>query len=333
MKIETTDDVYDMMIGFVSSAALNAALELGLFWVLAQQPDTAAGIAQKLDIPASRCQYWLEVLLELGLLKRADGIYSISPTTRKTILDAHSQATWSFRARYRSEEFPAVLDLARHLHEPGSVWTAQGREPRNEYERLQSDADWAARFTQMGYEYHQPRAREIVAKLDMTGVQRMLDLGGGSGVVSIALLEQYPALTSVVVDLEHVCTAGRRLANTTSVGDRITYFPADFLHNELPTGFDLALECEVGMHNAALFRKVYEALNANGRFVLVAPWAPDQGLPPVSEAKISFLGTLRDPDFQYTVTETKHAFLAEAGFHHFSETVLSNGRFLLEARK
>ena len=333
MKLTTTDDIYEMMTAFVGSAALNAALELGLFWHLAQQPSTAQEVAQAFRIPRSRCQYWLEVLLEMGLLERADGIYSVSPATRTAILDVHSQSTWSFRAGYRRKDFPTVIDLALHLQDPGSVLTAQGLEAANEYQRLQSDADWAARFTGMGYEYHQRMAVEIAATLDMTGIHRMMDLGGGSGVVSMTLLKQYPQLTSVVVDFEHACTAGRAIADATSVADRITYFPADFLRDQLPTGFDLVLECEVGIHNAALFRKVYETLNRNGQFVLVAPWAPSEGLPPTGEAKMSFLGALKDPDFQYTVTATKQAFLEEAGFHHISEQVLSNGRFLLEARK
>jgi hypothetical protein len=135
------------------------------------------------------------------------------------------------------------------------------------------------------------------------------------------------------VDFEHVCAAGRRIADTTSVASRITYLPADFLRDELPTGFDLALQCEVGVFDVNLFRKIYSSLNANGRVALIAPWAPKEGLPPVGEAKTSFLGTLRDPDFQFTVTEKKQSLLAEAGFHHFSEKTLSNGRFLLEAWK
>lgn len=333
MKVTNTTDVYQMMQAYAGSAALNTALEFGLFWMLAEQSNTAEGLAQALNIPPNRCQYWLEVLVEMGLLERTDGMYLVSQVTRTAILEVHSQETWAFRARYRQEQYPAILDLSLHIQQPVSVWIAQGREPPNDYQRLRTHADWAARFTCMGYEYHLKQAAEIAATLDMTGVQRMIDLGGGSGVVSLALLERYPQLTSVVVDFEHVCAAGREIADVTPVADRITYLTADFINDELPSGFDLALECEVGIFNVPLFRKVHALLNPNGRIVLVAPWAPGEGLPPVGEIQSSFLGTLNDPDFQYTVTAVKQSYLVEAGFRHFSERTLSNGRFLLEAWK
>jgi tRNA1(Val) A37 N6-methylase TrmN6 len=64
----------------------------------------------------------------------------------------------------------------------------------------------------MLFEVHQPLARtvsELVGELrDMTRVQHLMDLGGGSGVVSMALLRKYPALRATVVDLENVCVAG-----------------------------------------------------------------------------------------------------------------------------
>lgn len=333
MQITTTDDVLEVMKGYTASAAVNAALELGLFWLLAHNPATADDVAWSLGIPVCRCRYWLEVLVEMELLLRTEKIYSVSPATRAAILDVHSQAAWSFYGAYWRERSSVVVDLTAHMQQKGSVWTVQGREPPNEYQRLKVDADWAARFTQAGYEFHQDLAREVTAVLDMTGVHRMIDLGGGSGVVSLALLECYPQLSSTVIDVEHVCTAGRRIADTTSLADRISYYPADFVADELPTGFDLALECDVGIYELDLFRKIYTSLNANGRLVLVAPWAPGTGLPPLGQAKSSFLGTLQDPEFQFTETASKQALLAEAGFSHFNEWTLSNGRFLLEAQK
>lgn len=333
MKLTTTNDILETMKGYTASASLNAALELGLFWFLDQHSETADGVAQALGIPSQRCRYWLEVLVEMGLLERVDDIYSVSPITRTAILDVHSQAAWSFYAGYWQERHAAVVDLTPHIHQPGSVWTAQGREPQDDYQRLKVDADWAARFTRMGYEFRQQLTAELIDTLDMAGVHRMMDLGGGSGVVSLALLERCPQLVSVVVDVEHVCSAGRTIAVGTSVADRITYFPADFLRDELPAGFDLALECNVGIYELSLFRKVYTALNANGRMVLVAPWASSKGIPPVGEAKSAFLVTLEDPDFQFGMVAETQALLTAAGFQHFSEQTLSNGWFLLEARK
>ena len=44
----TTEDVFDLIDSYVTSAALNTALELGLFWLLAPQPLDAPAVARTL---------------------------------------------------------------------------------------------------------------------------------------------------------------------------------------------------------------------------------------------------------------------------------------------
>ena len=38
LKARTTDDVFDLMDAYVTAAALGAAMELGLFWLLDEGP-------------------------------------------------------------------------------------------------------------------------------------------------------------------------------------------------------------------------------------------------------------------------------------------------------
>jgi hypothetical protein len=49
-----------------------------------------------------------------------------------------------------------------------------------------------------------------------------------------------------VVDIPTVCAAAREIAARAPVAGRITYHAADFLHDELPRGFDMVLECQGG---------------------------------------------------------------------------------------
>lgn len=51
MKLTTPEDIKELMSAHIASAAFCTALELGLFWRLAEQPEDAAGIAQVLKIP------------------------------------------------------------------------------------------------------------------------------------------------------------------------------------------------------------------------------------------------------------------------------------------
>ena len=333
MKLTTTADVHNTIIAFGASAALNTALELGLFWRLASEPETTEGIAQSLGVPLRRCRAWLELLVNMGLLERVEETYMISSVARTAILDAYSQTTWAWRAQARHAWYPAGVDLPANFQNPHAVRTIQGRQSPDEYRRLSEDPAWAAAFTRALYELHLPLANELAETLDMSGVQRMMDLGGGSGVISLELLRRYPQLTSVVIDQEQVCITGRAIAAENGLSERITYHPADFLRDDLPVGFDLVLECDVGIYEVALLRKVHAALHRQGRLVLVGLWAPEAGMSPVGQEIMTFLHTLQDPDFEFKVVTETEAILAAAGFKDFAVRTLSEGRYLVEVRK
>jgi ubiquinone/menaquinone biosynthesis C-methylase UbiE len=70
--------------------------------------------------------------------------------------------------------------------------------------------------------------------LDLRGVNRLLDLAGGSGVVSYALLRKRQKMTCVVVDFKYVCEVGRAMAVENNLEERITFLPSDFLEEGLP---------------------------------------------------------------------------------------------------
>lgn len=109
--------------------------------------------------------------------------------------------------------------------------------------------------------------------LDLQGVKSLLDLGGGSGVVSLALLRKQQDLTSVAMNVENVCQAGRAIASENKLEKRITYLAGDFLQDDLPTGFDLVMLCEVGAFSEILFLRIYNVLNLKGQRVIVDKFA------------------------------------------------------------
>jgi SAM-dependent methyltransferase len=158
--------------------------------------------------------------------------------------------------------------------------------------------------------------------LDLQGVNRLLDLGGGSGVVSFALLRKRDQLNSVVVDIESVCQAGREIARENKLERRVTYMAADFSRDDLPTGFDMVMLCDVGSFSEILLSKIHEVLNPNGRLVIVDKFAPSKiGVPP-SRLLSAFLTSLESPaqSINYITTDVVQTRLQQAGFRDVSTT-------------
>lgn len=333
MKPTTTGDVLEVMESYIASAALGAAMELGLFWLLAEQPRDPAGVGEALAIPERRCGYWLEVLGNMGLLVRAGKAYAPSPAARTAILEVYGQESWAFLAQEARERFPAFCDLALRIREVDSSAAPQALTLDDYVTRMEEEPERAGRFTRMLYGMHQPLADELASALDVTGVERLMDLGGGSGVVSLALLRRYPHLTATVVDMADVCEAGREIAMENSMEDRLTYHAADFLQDELPSGFDMVLECDVGVYGEGLFRKLRQALNPRGRLVIVDKLAPAQGVAPPSRLYWAFRDSLQDPEFAMPTVAQIQVQLTQAGLQLLPEYALSSDWIVIEARK
>jgi SAM-dependent methyltransferase len=318
MNPTTTDDLLDLMDGYLTSAAFNAALELGLFWRLAEGSLELREIAEAFEIPAFRCRYWLELLLGVGLIMEDRDRYALTEIARETIVGAFSQETWSFLAREARDRFPAIRDLGLTLKQPGSAWVSHRWTMPDFFTQIRASATRAREFTRMLYEIHMPLAVAIADNLDLTGVSRFIDLGGGSGAVSLALLNQYPGSNAVVVDIPKVCEAGREITQQQGYGDRIHYYEADILADQLPTGFDLALDCDFNGKSEALFQKIRSSLNPDGRLVIVRHFASAGGHAPGAWKFWSFLASLQNPSFSLPTIEEIRRRLERSGYQILS---------------
>jgi SAM-dependent methyltransferase len=333
MNPTTVSEVKDVLRGHVPAAVLGAAIELGLFWELAEEPLGVAAIAERLSIPPQRCENWLDYLSDMGLLEETAGSYRPSATTRTVILESRSRDAWSVLAQAARDSFPALQNFPRDIRCPGSIWAANGLADPDLAAVMKASPDRARRFTRALYKAHLPLADELVQRLDMTGVERLMDLGGGSGVVAFALLRRYPRLSATVTDIENVCVVGREIAAENGLDSRIAYHPVDFLSEELPSGFDMVLKCDVHIDDEALYAKTWRSLNSGGRFILANNYGPAVGTPPPATFHFSFQASLGDPDFTIPRITQVRAMLGKAGFGAISEQELWDDGFIVEAHK
>jgi SAM-dependent methyltransferase len=320
VKPENTEDILEIMNGHIYSAALGAAMELGLFWLLADKPLPASALAQHLDIPLNRCHYWLQILCRLDLLEEGNEGYTPTTNAREAILAKQDQDAWAFLVRENRDRWWYVQDLALNIGRPMSAWQAQDLEIVKYFQQIEEDPLYAARFTRMLYQIHTSFAEQLANLLDLRDARRLLDLGGGSGVVSFALLRKWDQMTSVVMDVESVCRTGREIAAENQLEDRITYLAGNFLNVDLPSGFDLVLLCDVSAFDQALFRRIHAVLNENGRFAIVDKFAQSRTCAPPSRLMWAFLHSLESPaqSVDYITAEMVQDQLQQAGFRDIS---------------
>jgi SAM-dependent methyltransferase len=319
----STDELLDLLEAASTSAALGAALELGLFWMLDRRPLDAAGVAAALGIPQVRCRAWLLLLRRAGLLDEADGVYRPSGAARAEIIGRYSQPTWALLAAEARQRLPSLLELPTNLRTPGPAPVAPSPEATDYVARMDEDPEQARGFTRMLFELHGPLAEALAGFVDASDARRMMDLGGGSGVVAAAFLRRNPRLAATVVDIPGVCDAGRQLTAGLGLADRLDFHAADFVRDELPGGFDLILECDVNVYGVELFRKLRAALASGGRLVIADQMAAATDPAHDTRAHWAFGRSLSDGEFAgYPTWAEVRAQLDAAGFRIRSERPL-----------
>lgn len=115
-------------------------------------------------------------------------------------------------------------------------------------------------------------APHLAAKVLLEGTKHLLDVGGGTGIYSIALLQKHPQLTATILDGPEVLKVTAEMAAAYGVVDRLTCLSGDMFKDALPNS-DAILLSNV-LHDwdvpqcRELIRRCAAALPSGGKLLI-----------------------------------------------------------------
>lgn len=113
----------------------------------------------------------------------------------------------------------------------------------------------------------------LADRLPLPDTRRLLDVGGGTGLYSIALLQRNPGLRAVVWDRPEVLKVAREMAHAHGVTGRMEFTPGDMFADPVPAGCDAVLLSNI-LHDwdvpecRALVSRCAAALPKGGRLLI-----------------------------------------------------------------
>ena len=141
------------------------------------------------------------------------------------------------------------------------------------FEYLGAHADAAAVFDRAFSGYTAGAAMAVAATYDFSRFRTLVDVGGGSGALSVAILERTPGLRAITFDLPHVAERAREHLARRGVADRCEVAGGDFF-TAVPAGGD-AYALKMILHDwdddrcLAILRNVRTAIAPDGRLLVV----------------------------------------------------------------
>ncbi len=294
---------------FMKSRILLTAAELDLFTQLEEKPRTAPELAAEMRLNERALTRILDALAAFKLLNKQDGLYT----------------TAEQGAFYSSRHPETVLAMVRHLDHLWDKWaqlTAIVRDgvSADKDAGIHVDDDNWSSFIDAMHVVGRKLSQQIANDYNASRFHCLLDVGGGSGTYTIAFLKKNPGMRGVLFDLEKVLPMARTRIDAAGCSDRVEFVAGDFYSDQLPTGCDLALLSAIihqnsPAENAALYRKIYQALEPGGA-ILIRDYIMDEtrtSPPPGALFAINMLVVTKGGS-TYTFAETGEA-LRQAGFN------------------
>lgn len=277
----------DIQKAFIVSRLVIAAERLQVFRVLHGKRLAADALARSLRIHPLSAAPFLNSLVALGLLRKESGAYRNTPFAEKYFVRE--------RSIYWTRQFSAecVAGYERLVDFEKTLRSGKSRRPRAKpgyVERMKRDRREAEDFTQMLFHLHQGDAGALAAYLDLAGRSAVLDVGGGSGVMSIALAKRNPHLAVRILDIAPVCEIAARNVKRAGLSRRVRTQAGD-IRGPLPAGYDVVMFCDVGAVTPRHLRNAYRCLPPGGLLVLADRYLADDATRPLDRLVEHFTGS------------------------------------------
>jgi predicted nicotinamide N-methyase len=247
-------------------------------------------IGRALKIHRFYLKAFLDSLVSLGLLRKANESYWNTPLAKKYFIDERS-IYWT---RQYSQEcvrsYDALTILEKVLTSGRSYKSIKRLTTPSYTEAMKRDRRRAEDFTQMLFHFHRKDAEALANYLDLSDRRALLDVGGGSGVMSIALAKKNPHLRGCILDIAPVCQIAAGNIRRARVLSRVATLSGD-IHHSLPAGYDVMMLCDIGPVSKQLLRNAYKSLPVNGLIVLVDRYLRKDGTQPLDRLVEHFVGS------------------------------------------
>ena len=307
------DPLFDILLGPIKMAVLEAALELKIADLL-EQTTELADIARTLDIrtdPAGLV-FFLDSMVSMGFAEKCGTRYTNTDfgkhflcTTSPVYMDGFVKNITAMQYR----NLPRIVHIVRN----GPPRIVPGQD-------LTSEAKWKNAVAHLA-SYQRAGAARLAADLmeslpEYATASRLLDLGGGPGIMGMEMIRRHPELSGVLLDLPEIIHLAKKEVKKEGLESKISFIAGDYNEVDLGGGYDIIW----ASHNlyyvkdpVAFFRRVKAAMTHSGVFICLHEGLTEERTKPMSVVLPRLSLALEGQDVSFEKGQIA-AFLGEAGF-------------------
>lgn len=305
----------EMIFGFALSRSIAVAAQFGIADLLKENPKSSDELAQAIGAHPHSLYRMLRALAGAGIfVEAADGRFSLTPLAEPLCSDT-PESLRGFAALMADEmhfetwaQLPYSIKNGKPVipHKFGMSWFA-----------------WLEQNPAEGTAFHDAMtsvsagaAAAILSAYDFSEINKLVDVGGGHGLLLASILSKYPNMTGVLYDEPTVITGTKDVFAAHGVADRYEAVGGDFFQS-VPVGGDAYILKHI-IHDwgdeacLMILSHCRAAMAAGDKLLIVEMVLPERNVPAVSKfldlGMLLFLTGCERTEVEY------HALLDGAGF-------------------
>jgi hypothetical protein len=323
-----------LTIADCGAKVLQSAVALGVFQVLADGRCDAATIGARAGLHPRLAEDFLDALVGLGLLERADRHYENSVTAQAFLVPGSPAYLGGFIELTNETLYDTWGRLTEALRtgEPQHLDPDKGGFVGNKHR----DEGKMKRFLSGLDAFSDRMGIEIAARIDWMQCRRVVDLGGARGNLSAILVRTYPHLEAICFDLERTRPLFTEHVWQLGMGDEISFAGGDFFTDPLPTAnaylLGHILHGFADFRRRDLVRRVFEAIEPGGTIIVYDRMIDDERRDPDRLLSSLHMRLVSAEGSEYRVADCRE-WLRGAGFTQDRADPMLGTHTLITARK
>ena len=228
--------IFEIFRGSYATELLTAAVaHFNVFSRLAHQPTKLADLGRTLELAERPLVVLVTALRSFGLLAMdTQSRLQLTDVAREHLLPGGEFDVGDYVGLAANSA--GVLEMVERLrtNRPASHATGTAFIYREGVASAMEDEAAARHFTLALAGRAKNVAPLLAERVVMDGAKTLVDVGGGTGIYSIALLQKNPHLRAIVLDRPEVLKVAQEMAHAYGVADRLQTQAADMFRDPLP---------------------------------------------------------------------------------------------------
>jgi hypothetical protein len=255
--------LWDLVYQSVKTNLLISGVNLGVFNVLTDWKDSKE-VAELIKGHPENTSALLDALASIDLIKKSNGKYQNTPLSNTFLVVGKPTYIGGFVTISNLWNISSAEIMTQLIKD--------GPPPSNPNATLGSMDLWAQILRSAGNSQRagigQTVARVVSQLPEFPTMNRMLDLGGGAGLIGICIVDSHPTMEGVIFDQPAVVQVADEFIKEYNMETRVKTMRGNYMTDNIGQAYDFVLASQTlglaGNELDIVLKKVYNSLNLGG---------------------------------------------------------------------